>query len=78
MYSLKEVTYSPPTHNGAGNHRMIPVSRVTFRVGSTSERQPLLVLTVHWWPAPICVGGLLHALMLIITIKSRKTPFIFL
>ena len=21
--------------------------------------QPVLVLTVHWWPAPVCVGGLL-------------------
>ena len=34
----------------------------TFRAGSASENQRLqlmLVVAVHWWPAPVCVGGLL-------------------
>ena len=34
----------------------------TFKVSSSSEShwlQPMLVFTVRWWPAPICVGGLL-------------------
>ena len=36
----------------------------TFRVGLASEShwlQPVLVHTVHWWPAPVSVGGLLVA-----------------
>ena len=42
------------------NERFLP-TRVTFRASSASEShwlQPVLVLVVHWWPAPICVGGL--------------------
>ena len=39
-----------------------PPARATFRSVLASEShwlQPLLVLTVRWWPAPISVGGLL-------------------
>ena len=34
---------------------------VTFNVGTTSEShwlQLVLILTVHWWPTPVYVGGL--------------------
>ena len=37
----------------------------TFSPGSTSEShwlQPVLVLIVHWWPARVCVGGLLDTM----------------
>jgi hypothetical protein len=37
---------------------------VTFEVGLASEcrcMQLVLVLTVHWWPTPVNVGGLLDA-----------------
>jgi hypothetical protein len=37
---------------------------VTFEVGLASEcrcMQLVLVLTVHWWPTPVSVGGLLDA-----------------
>ena len=46
----------PPTSEG-----FLPVG-AAFRVDVASEShclQPVLVLTVHWWPAPISVGGLL-------------------
>lgn len=55
-------TNSTPSHIGARNQQTIPTSMATFSVGSASEScwlQPmLLVLTVHSWPAPACVGGL--------------------
>jgi hypothetical protein len=37
------------------------LARATFRVGLAGEShwmQPMLVLTIHWWHAPISVGGL--------------------
>jgi hypothetical protein len=36
----------------------------TFEVGLANEcrcMQLVLVLTVHWWPTPVSVGGLLDA-----------------
>ena len=47
----------------ATNERFL-LAGVTFRVGSASEShwlQPMLVRTVRWWPAPVCVGELLVA-----------------
>ena len=44
----------------ATNERFLPTGAI-FRVGLVSEShwlQPLLKLTVHWWLAPISVGGL--------------------
>ena len=40
--------------------RFLP-ARATFRSVLASDNhwlQPVLVLTIHWWPAPISVGGL--------------------
>ena len=45
----------------ATNERFLP-TWVTFRIGLASENhrlQPMLALTVHWWPAPVSVGELL-------------------
>ena len=45
----------------ATSERILP-GGVTLRVGLASESQWLqlvLVLTVHWWFTPVCVGGLL-------------------
>ena len=47
----------------ATSERFLPAG-ATFRVGLASENhwlQPILdqVLNVRWWPAPVCVGGLL-------------------
>ena len=42
------------------NERFLP-ARATFKPGSATEShwlQSVLVLTIHWWPAPVCVGGL--------------------
>ena len=44
----------------ANNERFLQAG-ATFSPGSASEShwlQPVLVLTVHWWPAPVCVGRL--------------------
>ena len=44
----------------ATSERFLPAG-ATFRVGLASENhwlQQVLVLTVHWWPAPVSVGGL--------------------
>ena len=45
------------------NEPFLP-TRATFRTSSASERhylQPMLVLlTILWCPAPVCVGGLLY------------------
>ena len=60
--SVNLSTYSTPTHIGAGNHEQFLPAGATFSPGSASEShwlQPVLVLTVHWWAAPVCVGGLL-------------------
>ena len=54
------LTYSTPTHNGVGNQSYHHAA--TFSPTSAIEchwLQPMMVLTVHWWPAPVCVGGLL-------------------
>ena len=43
----------------ATNEQFLP-ARVTFRAYLASESywfQPVLVLTVHWWSAPVSVGG---------------------
>jgi hypothetical protein len=48
----------------ATNERFLPVGG-NFRVGLASEShwlQPVLVLTIHWWPTPINVGELYHYL----------------
>ena len=40
-------------------------ARANFRVGLANEShwlQPMLVFTVHWWPAPLSVSGLLRPL----------------
>ena len=45
----------------ATSEQFLPAG-VTFSTGSTREShylQLVLVLTVHCWPAPVCVGGLL-------------------
>ena len=42
-----------PHFTGAGYQRTISPTRANFRTGLVSEShwlQPLLVLTVHWWP----------------------------
>ena len=46
----------------ATNERFLP-ARATLRSVVASEShwlQPVLILTVQWWPAPISVGGLLQ------------------
>jgi len=49
---------------GVGHYnseRFLPTG-ATFRIGLVSENhrlQLVLVLTVHWWPTPVSVGGLL-------------------
>ena len=52
IYTKKNTpTNSPPTLTGAGEQ--FPPARATFRSGLASESQwlqPLLVLTVRWWP----------------------------
>ena len=45
----------------ATNERFLP-AWVIFRASSASEShwlQPVPVLTVHWWPVPVSVDGLL-------------------
>ena len=44
------------------SERFLP-TWAAFRFGSANEShrlQPMLILTVHWWPAPICVGVAIH------------------
>jgi hypothetical protein len=44
----------------ATTERFLPAG-ATLRGGLNSENhwlQPVLVLTVHWWPTPVSVGGL--------------------
>ena len=55
--------------------RILP-ARAIFRVGSATESywlQRMLVLTVHWWPAPVCVGGLLATCWMDFGIGIRVT-----
>ena len=43
------------------SERFLPLG-ATFRVDLASENhwlQPVMVLTVHWWPTLLSVGGLL-------------------
>ena len=45
----------------ATGERFLPAG-TTSRIGLASENhwlQPVLVLTSHWWPTPVSVGGLL-------------------
>jgi hypothetical protein len=47
----------------ATNERFLP-ARDTFRVILASEShwlQPILVLYVHWWPTPACVGRIIFS-----------------
>lgn len=44
----------------AVSERLLP-ERATFRAGLAGEShwlQPMRELDVHWWPAPVGVGGL--------------------
>ena len=44
-----------------GTSEQFLLARATLKIGLVSEShwmQPMLVLTVHWWPAPVRVGGL--------------------
>ena len=39
-------------------------ARATFKIGSGNESiclQPMLVLSVHWWPVPVSVGAVLRS-----------------
>ena len=51
-------------------------ARATFRSVLASEShwlQPVLVLTVHWWPAPVSVGGLLMNVPTHILIRKNES-----
>ena len=44
-----------------GTNEQFLQAGATFSLGLASEShwlQPVMILTVQWWPAPICVGGL--------------------
>ena len=56
----------------AASKRFLPAGG-TFRTILTSEShslQPVLVLSVHWWPTPVSVGGLLE-----LSLKSLWTIY---
>jgi hypothetical protein len=60
---LHSLIHSPHMLVRATNERFLLASRGTFRASFASEShwlQPMLVLSVHWWPTPIRVGGLLY------------------
>ena len=70
------VTYSPSTLTCAGHYcseRSLP-AWATFKVGLASESywmEPMLVLDIHWWPAPVSVDGLL------VTVSFLMDTFFF-
>ena len=71
-YDLVVVVVVGRTHGGLIAHPQLLVQVIykhllpawgTFRIGLASEShwlQPVLVLTIYRWPAPVSVGGLLH------------------
>ena len=56
------VSYSPPTLASVGHQWTVrtnrgPLLELVYPVRATGM-QPMLILTVQWWPAPVSVGGL--------------------